>query len=92
MMFQALKHTKLRPEPGQIDEVTPNASTNSSYFNGLGTRVKRVDTAGGTRVFLHDGLAPADNVVYDGSVSFTPGVCVGGMGNVTHRPHLRVAR
>ncbi len=60
---------------GHVTGITyPNASTNSSSYNGLGTRVKRVDAASGTRTFLHDGLAPADNVLYDGGVSYSPGV------------------
>lgn len=58
---------------GRIIQITyPNESTNTFTYNGLDTRVGKVDSTG-TKTFLRDGAYVTDPVINDGT-SYTPGV------------------
>jgi RHS repeat-associated protein len=50
----------------------PNSSTNTFTYNGLDTRVGKVDSTG-TKSFLRDGADVTDPVINDGA-SYTPGI------------------
>jgi RHS repeat-associated protein len=59
---------------GRITQITyPNNSTNTFTYNGLDTRVGKVDSAG-TKTFKRDGAGVTDNVLSDGFSTFTPGI------------------
>ncbi len=50
----------------------PNSTTNSFTYNGLDTRVGKVDSTG-TATYLRDGADVTDDVLSDGTISYTPG-------------------
>ena len=51
----------------------PGGATNSFTYNGLDTRVGKVDS-GGTKTFKRDGVGVTDSVLNDGAANYTPGV------------------
>ena len=51
----------------------PSLATNPFTYNGLDTRVSKVDS-GGTKGFLRDGASVTDPVLSDGAASYTPGI------------------
>ena len=51
----------------------PNSTTNSFTYNGLDTRVGKVDSSG-TATYLRDGADVTDDVLSDGTISYTPGI------------------
>ena len=53
--------------------VTGGTTTFSATYNGLDTRVGKVDSAG-TATYKRDGVDVTDAVLSDGSASYTPGV------------------
>jgi RHS repeat-associated protein len=59
---------------GRLTQITyPNLSTNTFSYNGLDTRVSKVDS-GGTRTYLRNGAYVTDPVLTDGAASYTPGM------------------
>ncbi|KXK15839.1 MAG: hypothetical protein UZ18_ATM001001491 [Armatimonadetes bacterium OLB18] len=53
----------------RIAQITyPNQSTNSFSYNGLDTRVSKVDSTG-TRTYLRDGAYVTDPVLSDGAAT-----------------------
>ncbi|WKZ80553.1 MAG: RHS repeat-associated core domain-containing protein [Fimbriimonadaceae bacterium] len=58
----------------RITQITyPNQSTNTFAYNGLDTRVSKVDSTG-SRTYLRDGAYVTDPVLSDGAATYTPGV------------------
>jgi YD repeat-containing protein len=58
---------------GRITQITyPNSSTNTFTYNGLDTRVSKVDS-GGTKTYLRDGAGVTAPVLNDGAANYTPG-------------------
>ncbi|MBL1153096.1 MAG: L,D-transpeptidase family protein [Armatimonadetes bacterium] len=58
----------------RITQITyPNQNTNSFAYNGLDTRVSKVDSTG-TRTYLRDGAYVTDPVLSDGAALYTPGI------------------
>jgi RHS repeat-associated protein len=58
----------------RVTQITyPNQSTNTFTYNGLDTRVGKVDS-GGTKTFKRDGVGVTAPVLSDGVSSFTPGI------------------
>ncbi len=56
----------------RVTQITyPNQSTNSFSYNGLDTRVSKVDSTG-TRTYLRDGAYVTDPVLTDGAATYTP--------------------
>ena len=51
----------------------PGGATNAFAYNGLDTRVGKVDS-GGTKAFRRDGAGVTDDVLSDGPAVYTPGV------------------
>jgi RHS repeat-associated protein len=51
----------------------PNTSTNTFTYNGLDTRVGKVDS-GGTKTYKRDGVGVTAPVLSDGAASYTPGL------------------
>ena len=51
----------------------PNSSTNTFTYNGLDTRVGKVDSAG-TAIYKRDGAHVTAPVISDGSATYTPGI------------------
>lgn len=51
----------------------PNSSTNTFTYNGLDTRVGKVDSAGST-TYKRDGAYVTDPVLSDSTAAFTPGI------------------
>ncbi len=51
----------------------PSPATNSFTYNGLDTRVGKVDS-GGTATYRRDGVGVTDSVLNDGSAAYTPGI------------------
>jgi RHS repeat-associated protein len=59
---------------GRITTITyPNSSTNTFTYNGLDTRVGKVDSTG-TKTYKRDGAYVTDPVLSDSSASYTPGI------------------
>jgi RHS repeat-associated protein len=59
---------------GRVTQITyPNQSTNTFAYNGLSTRVSKVDS-GGTKTYLRDGAGVTAPVLSDGAASYTPGI------------------
>ena len=59
---------------GRVTGITyPNSSTNSFTYNGLDTRVGKVDSAG-TATYKRDGAGVTAPVLSDGSAAYTPGL------------------
>ncbi|WKZ80851.1 MAG: RHS repeat-associated core domain-containing protein [Fimbriimonadaceae bacterium] len=58
----------------RITQITcPDQSTNTFAYNGLDTRVSKVDSTG-TRTYLRDGAYVTDPVHSDGEAVYTPGI------------------
>ncbi|MBI3722255.1 MAG: RHS repeat-associated core domain-containing protein, partial [Fimbriimonas ginsengisoli] len=58
----------------RITSITyPSTATNTFTYNGLDTRVGKVDSAG-TKTYKRDGAGVTDAVLSDGAANYTPGV------------------
>ena len=58
---------------GRITGITyPSSATNSFTYNGMDTRVGKVDS-GGTKTYKRDGAGVTAPVLSDGSAAYTPG-------------------
>jgi RHS repeat-associated protein len=59
---------------GRVTQITyPNSSTNTFTYNGLDTRVGKVDSTG-TKTYKRDGAYVTDPVLSDSVASYTPGI------------------
>jgi RHS repeat-associated protein len=59
---------------GRITTITyPDSSTNTFGYNGLDTRVGKVDSTG-TKTYKRDGAYVTDPVLSDSAASYTPGI------------------
>ena len=59
---------------GRISQITyPSSATNTFTYNGLDTRVSKVDSAG-TATYKRDGAHVTAPVIGDGSAVYTPGI------------------
>jgi len=59
---------------GRISQITyPSTATNTFTYNGLDTRVGKVDSAG-TSTYKRDGAGVTAPVLNDGSATYTPGI------------------
>jgi RHS repeat-associated protein len=66
-------------------------SINQSYrYNGLDTRVQRLDNNAVTRTYRRDGVSPTAQVLADGTATFTPGISErrGGVSKFLHQDYL----
>jgi RHS repeat-associated protein len=66
-------------------------SINQSYrYNGLDTRVQRLDFNAVTRTYRRDGVSPTAPVLGDGTATFTPGISErrGGVSKFLHQDYL----
>ncbi|MBI1755819.1 MAG: RHS repeat-associated core domain-containing protein [Fimbriimonas ginsengisoli] len=69
--------------------VVPGVGTNTFTYNGLDTRVGKVDS-GGTKTFKRDGVGVTDPVLSDSAASYTPGVSErrSGVSKFTHSDRM----
>jgi hypothetical protein len=68
------ERTLTEPEESPCPGITyPNSSTNTFTYNGLDTRVSKVDSSG-TSTYRRDGAYVTDPVLSDGSLTHTPGI------------------
>ncbi|MBI1755815.1 MAG: RHS repeat-associated core domain-containing protein [Fimbriimonas ginsengisoli] len=69
--------------------VVPGVGTNTFTYNGLDTRVGKVDS-GGTKTFKRDGVGVTDPVLNDGAANYTPGLSErrGGVSKFTHSDRM----
>ena len=67
----------------RITQITyPGGATNAFSYNGLDTRVGKVDS-GGTKTYQRDGAEVTDDVLSDGASTYTPGISVRSSGATT---------
>lgn len=61
---------------GRLTQIVyPNSATNTFTYNGLDTRVGKVDSAG-TKTFKRDGAGVTDALLSDGNSVYTPSISV----------------
>ena len=71
---------------GRVTSISGPGVSNSFTYNGLDTRVGKVDS-GGTSAYRRDGADVTDDVLSDGSAVYTPGVSQRRSGATTYDLH-----